>query len=599
MATSFGQVLGAHVSTFALVTNTLVKDQEVGSKSVRLTSALGAREVRFEHVFDGLRVESGKPAAVPMTASITGDRLSLDDERHLVVHVVSELPVVFVDQFGPDEEDSRKNRRGETKSLRKLLAPRLSGEDRSRQLVKIRHRKIGQLTLKDLEDARLVVIAGVNSPSPDVVIMLREFVTQGGQLLIAAGADFDPQRWNDVAWLDGAGILPAPLFPEPIGQLPEEATGELKPVFLSFESLGSHYYFQLADTPEEELRALYSPPLMFFKYVEMNVSDEVKQKLKEFEVERLTKAREFLDEIERRKKEQNAKGNGAANTKNSALVNDDEQRLREIRPTWLRWKSDSAGPLDEVLPEDANERKKRIEELAEEGLPRVLARLTDDKGSAYLVERRIGKGNVLFSSSGLQSSWCTLHTTDAILMYDRMLRSMIQSTLPQLNFVPKERIDLPAPADQNVTVALRRPGTERLERLRIDFVSGDRLGLMINNPLIRGIYTVEAYRPEVNLEELAGEKPLWQMPLSVNGDPAESELASLGRSTFEKRSGQVTNVRWVGPTEEISVEGTQVRNQDMWIFFILAVLLFLLTELALLALPALRRAGAPSTNVDV
>ena len=52
-----------------------------------------------------------------------------------------------------------------------------------------------------------------------IVSLLREYVQQGGQLVVAAGAEFDPAYWNSAAWLEGQGILPLPLAVEPIGEV--------------------------------------------------------------------------------------------------------------------------------------------------------------------------------------------------------------------------------------------------------------------------------------------------------------------------------------------------------------------------------------------
>jgi len=41
----------------------------------------------------------------------------------------------------------------------------------------------------------------------NTVPLLRDYVKQGGQLLIAAGAEFNPDAWNAAAWKDGEGIL--------------------------------------------------------------------------------------------------------------------------------------------------------------------------------------------------------------------------------------------------------------------------------------------------------------------------------------------------------------------------------------------------------
>ena len=82
---------------------------------------------------------------------------------------------------------------------------------RPAHLVKIRHITLDELTQDILSDARLVVMAGIKEPGEHVVAPVAEYVQQGGQLILAAGADFDPQAWTDAAWKQGAGILPMPL----------------------------------------------------------------------------------------------------------------------------------------------------------------------------------------------------------------------------------------------------------------------------------------------------------------------------------------------------------------------------------------------------
>ena len=163
-------------------------------------------------------------------------------------------------------------RLGETRHLRKLLAPRTSRSDAPRQLISVRHVTPSELTQDVLADARLVVVAGV--PEPEALAkLLAEYVEQGGQLLIAAGAEFDPAAWNAAAWQDGSGILPLPLAAEPIGQTPETSSGDLQPFHLSFESLAGEEYFQLASVGEAELRDLYAEPF-FFKAVRVVESAE-------------------------------------------------------------------------------------------------------------------------------------------------------------------------------------------------------------------------------------------------------------------------------------------------------------------------------------
>ena len=186
-----------------------INGSEVDSQVIDLEPGQ-AREVTFSCRFD-IPVEEGRPTYVPAQVSIPHDRHREDDARFLMVPVMSAVPMLFIDQYGPDESPS-KNRYGETHALRRLLAPSPSAGS-PRPLVHVRHIKIEQLDRKLLESTRLVVMAGVADPGAAgtaAVPLLREFVKQGGQLLMAAGGDFDPAAWTRSAWLDGAGILPAP-----------------------------------------------------------------------------------------------------------------------------------------------------------------------------------------------------------------------------------------------------------------------------------------------------------------------------------------------------------------------------------------------------
>jgi hypothetical protein len=478
-----------------------VEDIEVASKVVTLEPGSGAREVTFSHTFQGYRPESGRTVPVPVRVSITPDRLPGDDHRSLVVPVVSSLPVVFVDQYGAASEDVRKNRLGETRPLRRLLAPVTSRSTADSQSIRLRHVTLAQLDRSLLEDARLVVIAGVADPSGSVPL-LREYVQQGGQLLIAAGgrpdprsnSGFDPVLWTSSAWLDGAGILPAPLLPELLGQLPEQAGDSLQPFRLALDSLAASRNFQLAGVDEADLRGLYAEPL-FFQAVRSDLS-----------AERVASAQ-----------------------------------------------------------------------------PRVLARFDDPDASPYLIEANVGDGSVLFVASGLLPEWNTLATTNAVLILDRILRSMIRTTLPVWNFSTADRITLPLPTpDREIRAVLQRPGEPPVsETLDVGFIGREQWGLSVAQPLTRGIYKITALRAGTDHRVVSAET-VWEIPLAVNGDGGESDLQSLTREQFEQRV-PLANVRWIGPGEPISLAGGQIRGQDSWWWLILTVLVLLLLELAILS----------------
>ena len=221
-----------------------------------------AREVTFSHLFDA-SPEPDRPAWSTAMVVLPEDAVPEDDRRCLVVPVVSSLPVVFVDQYGASDEDPRRGRLGETRSVRRLLAPVTTRDATQKQLVRVRHLTIEKLEEDTLQDAGLAVVAGVRGPG-NAVPLLRSFVERGGQLVIAAGGDFDSAEWNAAAWLDGAGILPAALGGTS-GRLPDES-GRLEPRRLAWDSMRDEPLFRVPDVPTEELADLYGAPL-FFKTV--------------------------------------------------------------------------------------------------------------------------------------------------------------------------------------------------------------------------------------------------------------------------------------------------------------------------------------------
>jgi len=549
----------------------VVDDLEVASKTVTLQPGQGTREVRFEYLFNSVHVEPGRPAFVPVTAKIASDVLPTDDQRHLVAHVVAALPVVFVDQYSDERENPRESRIGETKSLRRLLAPVTSRGDRARQLIKVRHLTMNDLSRDVLADARLVVIAGVADPRSNLPL-LRQYVEQGGQLIIAAGAEFDPEVWNRADEEPDANVLPAPLLPQPIGELPETARGQLKPLFLAFESLKSHDYFTLVDTSEEELRDLYSLP-MFFRFIGIDTSSEAVERIRKAERERLSQQLEVSSMLN------TAESDGQAEV--------EQQRIDRLLPDWLLWDN---GVSDDSLAVDSAEedRETVLDRQIESTRPRVLARFENEQGSPYLVERRIGQGNVLFVASGLSSSWNTLHTTDTMLIFDRILRSMIQTTLPERNFMTDQRIALPLETtDREVTLALTRPGSEGSpESLDTGYIAKDVRGFTLGNTIDRGFYRVVEL--DATADSSSDEKVLTEFPLAVNGPVSESELTRLSREQFDDRTAG-SSLRRIATAEEISLQGVSSRGQDFyWMIFVVAVLIFLLAELVILAWPSVK-----------
>jgi hypothetical protein len=495
--------------------------------------------------------------------SIPQDRLPADDQRFLVVPVVATLPVVFVDQFGPDE-DPRRNRYGETFYLRRLLNPMTGGEQADRRFVEVRHVTIEQLNRELIQDARLVVIAGVSGPA-GTVPLLRQYVEQGGNLVIAAGGFFDPALWTEEAWLDGLGVLPAPLDAITVGRLPDEAPGPVEPFQLDFETL-VHDDFLLEATSREELQDLYRLPY-FFKTAAAKVDDEVQQTMVRTVAKSVEERRKALGEIDGRLAELDARedlGGGARRQ-----WEDLRRQRAALQPDWLLWNS----------PREKSNAQESAAEVAERARPRVMACYTN--GLPFMVRREVGRGQVLLVTSSVSPDWNTLPLTNTVLIYDRILRGMLQDTLPRRNIGSHEQLVVPVrPAERTARFALVHPDGSR-QPLMVEAVAVDRFGVRVGQLTERGNYRVVATRsrddPRGTLEAR-----LWEVPVAINGPAEESQLLSQVEIQRRHERGQAKSVE----TTEAAAVGLQrasLYGQDLWKWLMAAVLLGLLVELVILA----------------
>ncbi|MBS0263391.1 MAG: hypothetical protein JSS02_15725, partial [Planctomycetes bacterium] len=420
-----------------------------------------------------------------------------------------------------------------------------------RQLVQIRHLAPQQVDRRQLEDCRLVVVAGVETPQM-LTELLRDYVEQGGQLLIAAGGDFEPGIWNSRGWLEGAGILPLPLKRDPIGRIPDETSAELQPFFLAPESL-SDERFAVAEATREDLDDLYREPL-FFKAVDVETDPGVLTALLQADQER---------ETVRRRQAVSAAGDGPTAEQSN-------------RPHWLLWGHDRLSP-------DADE---SIETVARRQQPQVLAKFSN--GKPFLVERRIGRGDVLFVSTGVMTKWNNLTRTNAVVLLDRLLRGMLVRTLPRRNYGTNERALLAvALADRRADFTLMRPGGVH-EPLFVDALGADQFAVSVRQLTQRGTYKVVAHHPAETSSTVGSDRGsraterIWQVELAVNGPADESDLTALGEVELRKRLGDST-VRWVARGEPIRLEGAAVSGQDFWKYLLAGTLVALLLELTVLA----------------
>jgi hypothetical protein len=564
-------------SPVAVLLRLLIDGVEVGSQTVDVAPGQ-TREVVFTHQLDGgadperanfvlaeLELQTDRPAA---------DRLAADNRRALVIPVVAALPVVFVDEYGADEDFSRR-RIGETYALRHLLAPKTAGELDQRRLIRVIHVRQDQLTEEVLRSARLVVMAGVERPDA-CVSLLREFVLQGGPLVILAGGRFDPAAWTELAWLDGRGILPAPLKTDAYGVTPDEAPDRLKPFFADFAGM-QHDFFQVEQEDPEQLAALFeSTP--FFKAVQADLGDDVLSRLLTSETQRFLEERELLAEFARQQATRLSEGN-ASSAADRVRRDELEQRSRRIEPAWWRWRS--------LLP--FTDRSLAPAQLAERQLPRVLA---EYKGLnlPFVVERPIGAGRVVLVTSGVTSDWNLLRVSGAMYMFHRMISSLIEQTFPARNFEAGERIVLPVDRQTDVRYQLTRP-SGREETLNVEALTSEAAGVQIRSAIVSGAYRIVAEQPPAGASVAEPKTRVDEWVFAVNGPASESDLTRISPEELTRRIGR-DDVRVLDVDESIDVQGGARRGQRLWQACLSGVLLALFAEMLLLGWPAVGRKEA-------
>jgi len=208
---------------------------------------------------------------------------------------------------------------------------------------------------------------------------------------------------------------------------------------------------------------------------------------------------------------------------------------------------------------------------------RALARFSN--GAPFLVEREVGRGTVVFAASALQSEWNTLMRSNAVILIDRLLRSLLERTLPRRSFEPAESIVLPVePGERRMGFLLKRPGAPAggpgsapavEESLMVEAVGADAYGITVRDALDRGLYSIRRD---------GGSGP--SIVIAVNGPESESHLAALSEAALRERLGEL-DIPWIGRAEPIPLASAETSGEGMWRWLLSGVLVLLLAELLL------------------
>jgi hypothetical protein len=222
--------------------------------------------------------------------------------------------------------------------------------------------------------------------------------------------------------------------------------------------------------------------------------------------------------------------------------------------------------------------------LAEKSRPRVLGSFANQV--PFLVERDIGRGRALFLSTGIFRDWNILTNTEAVVIFDRMIRDLLQRTLPRRNLGSTGQLVLPVSSElRSAAFVLADPGG-REEPISVDALGSERHGVTIGNLAQRGLWRLVARAAQGGSP--SSEAKVLDVPFAANGPAEESELRYLDEAGLRERLAEA-EYRWIGPGDSIRVTAGMGAGHDLWRWLMASVLAGLLIESSILAWPLLRR----------
>ncbi len=412
------------------------------------------------------------------------DRLPDDNSRVIVVPVAESLPVVFVDSLGA-HEDTKKKIYGDTYWLRRWLAPQSGQAGQDRPLVQVRHVTIDQLSRKLLADARLVVIGGVARPSPEQVTLLEQYVEQGGNLILAAGGNFDPIAWTEAAWKGGLGILPAPLAATALGFAREDrrwATSKTVPLTLNFAS-AHHQYLRPEGVDDDYLRETLGFPTLFHKIVVAQCDKAVQDSAAEAATKYFGEQREKLADLDHQRAALESAADAAKSQEKIAALDREREKLQ---PAWLTWKKADDRGGGGIRP---------VDDLAQRARPAVLASYNNE--SAHARTAAVGARRSSLPDDELVARVDDAPRPAAVGLADGPHRP--QHVVRDAGLVEQrgQREGCGAAGCRSANAARRFTLTDpegKQRTLSVDALGGDRYGIGLGDLTRRGIYHVRAAR---------------------------------------------------------------------------------------------------------
>jgi hypothetical protein len=231
-------------------------------------------------------------------------------------------------------------------------------------------------------------------------------------------------------------------------------------------------------------------------------------------------------------------------------------------PNWIGWKNPLARDMTDMT----------VDQLIAHTRPRVMGRY--DNGEVFAVRRNIGKGQVMMLTSGCFPVWNNIAAEHSVLIFDRVLRTLLTRSLPGRTLDPVNEIVIPIESrDQAATFTFKRPNDTEGKPISIEALGESSYGLIVRSLGQRGQY---------ELKREGDENSQWTMRLAMNGPSQESELLAVTKTDFDEKM-EMSELRWVAIDDAISLEGEAQFGRNMWKWLMSAVVVMLFVEMLFLS----------------
>ena len=148
------------------------------------------------------------PGDLSITAKISKDSLGEDNSRHTVVNVRPRVRVLCATDSIDGGIGTQNN---DLFFLENALRLSSGDEENGIQVTSV---DSSDLTLEKLKDYDIIILANVSAPSAEIAQRLKDFTSNGGGLIVFAGENINPEKYEQSFGKGEESILPGKIGPK-------------------------------------------------------------------------------------------------------------------------------------------------------------------------------------------------------------------------------------------------------------------------------------------------------------------------------------------------------------------------------------------------